>query len=295
MRQKLPPSAFLFPTALLLILFLTNTTIIRSSMQEALLLSYLSVVPSVFPFSVLSGYLMGTLYSGNEPAPLRMIGVLLGLPAGGGSCFLLGALCGFPLGARCVADGYRNGLFSKKEAERMLMFCNNTGPAFLVGGVGSMFGSTVLGWSLYAIQLSLSVLTAVVTRRKAQNKLPVPKLSSPVSFVSCVSKGVDATLTVLGFVLFFSACIGILEAYLPSFLLLPLACLMEISSAANLASAVPYGAVWAAFAVCFSGASVHLQSAAVMSDTDLSMLPYLLGKCLQGLLGGMLAFVIFCH
>ena len=42
----------------------------------------------------------------------------------------------------------------KEEAERLLGFCNNSGPAFIVGAVGAgIFGSPSVGLALYGIHI----------------------------------------------------------------------------------------------------------------------------------------------
>ncbi len=295
MTRKHSSRSLLFPAFALLFTFLLRTEVVRQGVQEGMELSYLAVVPSVFPFAVISSYIMGHTDTAREPRILRPLSRLLSLPPGGATCFILGLLCGFPLGAKCVSDGYRSGLFSKQDAERLLMFCNNTGPAFLVGGIGGLFGSPSIGWTLFAIQCFLVFFTAFLTGRRREYGTAQTYISKPVTFVSAVSSGVHATLTVLGFVLFFSSCIAILKVILPAFPLLAVASLLEVSTASRLASTMPYGGIWCSFAVCFSGISVHLQTAAVMDGTDLSLRPYIVTKCILGFAGALLAFAILRH
>ncbi len=57
----------------------------------------------------------------------------------GGACssaLALGFVGGYPVGARTAIALYENGQCSKTEAERLLAFCNNSGPAFILGGGG---------------------------------------------------------------------------------------------------------------------------------------------------------------
>ncbi len=283
----------LFPAIALLFLFLFESDAVRDGIKEALRLSYMAVIPSVFPFAVLSGYIMGQLSQGEEIGLLRPLSRLFALPRGGATCFLIGMFCGFPLGAKCVGDGYKNGLFTKEEAERMLLFCNNTGPAFLVGGIGAMRGNSTDGWCLFFVQFLLVCSVALITRKKNDTPVSVCHKNEKTSFTQSVSSGVTATLTVVGFVLFFSACIGVAKTFLPEPMLLPFACLFEVSTASHLASHAPYGLVYTAFAVCFSGLSVHLQTTALLSDTNLSLKRYYMTKILLGIFASLI-FFIFC-
>ena len=64
------------------------------------------------------------------PATVTGEAELAGLPD------LLGVTGGYPLGADAVARLRRSGALTREQAERALAFCNNSGPAFLVGAAG---------------------------------------------------------------------------------------------------------------------------------------------------------------
>ena len=60
---------------------------------------------------------------------------------------------------------YDNGIISKKEAERVMTFCNNPGSAFVISAVGvSLFGSLKLGIILYVCVILSSVIVGAVGR-----------------------------------------------------------------------------------------------------------------------------------
>ena len=116
------------------------------AMKDGLKLCANVIVPSLFPFFVLSSLVVElgmSRYLGRllEPvmAPLFRVN---------GSCataLALGFVGGYPVGARTAISLYENGQCSKTEAERMLAFCNNCGPAFILGVVGTgIFGSCLL-------------------------------------------------------------------------------------------------------------------------------------------------------
>ncbi len=54
------------------------------------------------------------------------------------------------MGAKSVIALYENGTCSKVEAERLLSFCTNSGPAFIFGIVGAgVFSGGRIGLLLY--------------------------------------------------------------------------------------------------------------------------------------------------
>lgn len=72
----------------------------------------------------------------------------------------MGIVGGYPVGARAAITSYERGLCTKTECERMLSFCNNSGPAFILGVVGAgVFANSSAGMLLYLAHVlaSLSV------------------------------------------------------------------------------------------------------------------------------------------
>ncbi len=92
------------------------------------------MVPTLFPFMMISSIM---IYSGVDNEIGNMLSFLLkhiykyskyGLYA-----IFMGFLCGFPMGAKVVSELYSNQKLSKQEAQSLLGFCNNIGPAYFLG------------------------------------------------------------------------------------------------------------------------------------------------------------------
>ena len=122
----------------LLVWFLADAGAVRDSVAEALALCARSVVPSLFPFLVASSALLA-LGFGELAAPwlAGLMEPLFRVPGAGSAALVLGLVGGYPIGAKTAADLYRENLVSREEAERLLAFCNNSGPAFILGVVGA--------------------------------------------------------------------------------------------------------------------------------------------------------------
>ena len=109
-----------------------------------------------------------------------------------GSCaaaLVLGLIGGYPVGAKAAADLYRNGRCNESEARRLLGFCNNAGPSFLIGVVGAgIFQSAKLGLLLEGIHIFSALLIGLLyhflpdtrsTHEKRSNRPPQYTLSLP--------------------------------------------------------------------------------------------------------------------
>ena len=91
-----------------------------------------SVLPALLPFFICANF-------------LQNIGVIRYLKSGTFP-FLMSVLSGYPMGAKIVGDLRRSGELSVGEAKRLMSFCSTSGPAFLIGAVGTgMLGSGFLG------------------------------------------------------------------------------------------------------------------------------------------------------
>ncbi|MCM1537007.1 MAG: hypothetical protein NC254_01270 [bacterium] len=90
-----------------------------------------NMVPTLLPFMILSGILTGLQLQELLCRPLRRcFGRLFHTTPNGAYCIIMGFLCGFPMGAFCVADLYQKGQLSKEESQRLIPFCNNIGPVY---------------------------------------------------------------------------------------------------------------------------------------------------------------------
>lgn len=107
-----------------------------SASQKGLKLWLESLMPALLPFMILTGILIHTEGITKIVHPIApFFKVVFGLSPGGTYVFLLGLLCGYPMGAKLCADLYYSGKISRQEANYLLTFCNNPSPAFLVSYV----------------------------------------------------------------------------------------------------------------------------------------------------------------
>lgn len=294
------------------------------AMRDGIRLCGNVILPSLFPFFVLSSLVVElgmSRYLGRllEPvmAPLFRVN---------GNCaaaLALGFVGGYPVGARTAIQIYENGQCSRTEAERMLAFCNNSGPAFILGVVGAgVFGSGTAGLLLYLVHLLASLLVGLLfrfyrfgdgpqTRRSRGPQFQAASFSK--AFPGSVLGAMQSTLNICAFVLFFSVFLRILAhagilrllGGLLSALLAPLGMdqtwaerlltgLVEVSSGvSSLTDGTLSGRLsMAAFMLGWAGVSVHCQVLAFLGDSGLSVRTYLTGKLLHGAFSAALAAVL---
>ena len=95
---------------------------------------YEQMIISLFPFMVLMNLLIKTGLSDYFIKPFYIVlrPFFRNTPE---AIFVIffGFLCGFPLGAKCAVDLYKQGKLSKENAQYLVSFSNNPGPAYMLG------------------------------------------------------------------------------------------------------------------------------------------------------------------
>ena len=146
-KQVLRDSVVLIALLTAALALVTAPTQAMTGAKNGLTLCCNVIIPSLFPFFVLSSLAVDlglAAYLGR-----LLEGVMRPLFRVSGCCAMavvLGFVGGYPLGAKTALELYRQGLCTKTETERLLAFCNNSGPAFILGVVGAgIFGSGQIG------------------------------------------------------------------------------------------------------------------------------------------------------
>lgn len=281
-----------------LVWFLADSAAVRISAQEALQLCAGSVIPALLPFLIVSDLLISLGFGRWLSPHLAGLMALCRLPGCAGSALLLGLLGGYPIGARTAGTLYRQGQLTKAEAERLLTFCNNSNPVFLISVLGvGIFKSVRVGVYLWLIHLLSALLTGLFLRGSAAARSVPPKagLSQEVSvtgaLVSALSHGAGAMLSICTCVVFFYVLLTPLRGLEGPFPTLLIGLTELFSLTPRLTADVP-GLVLSAGCAGWSGLSVLVQTAAVLDEYGLSARPCLRGKAVQGLLSALLAWLL---
>lgn len=255
--------------------------------RDALTLCANILIPSIFPFMVLTNLLISCGFEGMVKAIIkRPFESIFHLNANLACAYFIGLIAGYPQGAYTVCAIYDKGGCTKGEAERAIAFCNNTGPAFVIAGIGGMYGNIKIGVMLYLLQISVSMLYGIVTRPKRISTCPEKADTKEIGFEvipRAVTASVIPMLEICGFVIIFSLLCNLISfAPLPIFAKGFVYVLTEISCGSNFVCNNQLPIALCGFAVTWSGLCVHLQTHAVVKDR-FSMKRYYIGKAVQSI------------
>lgn len=140
---------------LFIFLLLTNPVNSIFLVNTGLTTWYKHMIPSLFPFMVLSGILLRSGVSYQLSAMLYpVLGKIFRLSSNCIYVILMGFLCGFPMGASIIADSLSLKKITEREASLLLAFCNNIGPIYFLSFVTA-------ACPYYPIYITMPIMYAV--------------------------------------------------------------------------------------------------------------------------------------
>lgn len=261
------------------------------------------VIPSLFPFMIVALFISR---SGLSAWIGRLIGPLVSrffkLPAATAGPILLSFIAGYPVGARLTRGLYETGEVTLAQANTMLLFTVNAGPAFVVTAVGQgMFHSSSAGWLLLAIHIFVSLLIGVtvghIRFRQSRPQPPRPqnmdkKTAGIMSaFVDAVSDASLSMLQICGWVVLFSVVLSLLRSSgLPAAPVTLLAGLSEVTTGAAAASSLHSLPLMSAL-LGWAGLSVQFQSLSSLGSLKPDVGCFFTARAVHGLLSMGITFL----
>ncbi len=273
--------------------------------KAGLLLWFNTVLPSIFPFLIITTYLTSHIKSSKS-------NILL---------YICALLSGLPIGAKVAADSVKVKVVSPRKAYFIFTALNNAGPSFIFGYVAnSLFHSKTFGLQLLIITLISSILSSSVIyllygHRFMNHTVNVEIDSSaclqdtniPVShpdssFNNAVLSAILTISGIGGYIILFSIAncflCHLINSLFTDTTTLPacIAALLEITTGTELLVQIRLSdkmkkALISAF-IIFGGLSGLVQTYSVSSDSGLSIIYYVAVKMLAGAIALVLCFIL---
>ncbi|MCH5280248.1 MAG: hypothetical protein J1E61_02175 [Lachnospiraceae bacterium] len=266
------------------------------------------MIPSLLPFMILSSLLIKLNLDELLIKPIAgILRHLYHINDAGIYVLVMGFLCGFPMGAKTAAMEYEAGKLSRREAEFLLAFTNNIGPAYFLSFV---YGSIYVAMPLYAglfCLYGIPLLYGLFLRYTVYSDLPetdyhVEKRSTKkYSFLSALDESVEGGLFQIamlgGYMVLCNLLVLIPKVLFSSHIWAGSFChnLLEISGgllAIKQSAPAPRAAFFFAhISLAFTGISCHLQTFHILGDTGLSKQKYMLHKLILCSIVGIVIYV----
>lgn len=250
-----------------------------------------TVLPSLFPFMVLSDFMVKSdLCSYLKIFPGKFLGFFAGIKDEVTCAVILGLLSGFPVGASMICEMYKGGDISKKDAEKALCVSHNTGPAFPISFIGTyLYGNTAFGVCVYFSQiLSMILLSRIIFKSSKNTEMIVSQSREKVNYTAAltdaIKKSAFCCITVCASIVFWKTVCEFFTVFSPTINAVIIS-FFEFSSGSIAAAEIGgiSGAAIIGFAVGFGGLAAMFQAASFSSDSGLSLSKAFFFKIAQGI------------
>lgn len=283
---------------LLCILIFPQATITGS--KSGLSLWFFTLLPSLLPCMILS------LYIQQFPI-LKRLGYYR-------YTILIGFLCGYPMGAKTACDLYKNCMLTKEQVCRLIGFCNNASPSFLINYVYLQFFSEMLPlWKFlllfYIPPIAVGILMSFA-KKMLQNSFSTvsnqaathtSNLSpcSRIDFDGCILNSFLTITKIGGYILLFSilSCLLLQQINLENRVGYLFASLLEVTSGVcylSQSNYLPNTKLLLCGILCsFGGICTIAQTFSICKEAKFALIFYLAQKLLQIILFCFLFSILF--
>lgn len=265
------------------------------------------LIPSLFPFMFLSDFAVEYGISDRLGKMLSpMTERLFYLPGEAGVTVILSLIGGFPVGASGINALLMQGKITQSQAQRMIYFCVNSGPAFVISVVGAeLYDDVLLGVILFIAQILSSVLIGIILGLIAKRKEPLQKTLkiannkksefAPSFIISC-KNACRSTVNLCALVVLFSAfgalLINSLHFENNSVLELIIKSLLEVTDGCNSLSKSNVPIYFVSLAIGWSGLCVHFQIFSAAESVNIQKIKFFISRIMNGVLSSVITFAL---
>ena len=276
------------------IIFFLNSDIVTKSTYNALVLCFSKLIPSIFPFMILSSIF---LQAGLIKGLLRKKELYFGIDKSILEIILISWISGFLIGPR-----FLNSVNTEEDLTNYYILTSNAGVGFVISFIGNaLWNSVTFGVYLYFVQILSSIIIFKLSKNKVNvyygkelNKTP---LLTSVS--NSIKSGTKVMVEICGFTVFFSIIRNLLTTLTKinsNKLTATISSIMEITSGATTAINIENHvtcAFFTGFAAGFGGLCMCLQVFSLCNN-KISYKRFIIIKFFHGVICGIFssAFVI---
>lgn len=279
----------------LAVLMISFGKAIKDSIYNGLLFSLTTIIPTLFPFFILSDLWTSLFYVNPDGKVCRCFEKMFRANGCAITALISGLICGFPIGVKVLSELYREEKISKQEFEYISGFVNNPSSAFVISGIGAgIYKDIKIGILLYLSIIVSSVITGFIFRpRKISRTKSRENTRQSFNFTESIKNAGLTSINVISCIIFFSALIGFISAIINNDVIVnAISLVLEVTNAVEMISdaghlALSIKLILTSFALGFSGLSVHIQAFGFM-PREISKARYLIMKLTQGVISSLL-------
>lgn len=312
MREKIENVSIVVVLSVFFVLLFVFSKDISSSIIFSISIWKDNLLPSLFPFFVMSDLLLAYGF-------VDIISFFLGaimtkwfyLPKDAAFAFFVSLFSGFPSGSKYVNDLLNTKKISIDDANYLIMFTHFANPFFIVTTIGLFLLSNVkAGYIILISHILSNIIVAFIFRKKKvilnndNNYKKAFYLSSPdkpfiTILTNSIFKSFKTLVNMLGIIMIFLMITTIIKKIIPltgitnGLLSGFLEMTQGVKYISSLDISLPIKASILSAIVSFSGLSVHFQVKSIIDGTDIKYSNFLKARVVQSFISFFLTLAIF--
>lgn len=306
MKKKLFDVIIIFMCLFLLLNVIVKKYLVFESISYALNLWVNNLIPTLFPFFIISDILINYNFTNYIPNFFRKIcKYLLNISDNMITILFLSMISGFPSNARNTRILYDDNEINLDEANHILIFSHFSNPLFILTTIGIFFfNNKAVGLIILISHYLSNFLLAILFRNyfvHQKNCSYIKKYRQNnfgKVFINAIKRAIDTTLLICGIVSMFMLLSAIfnntfsLNSYNSMLIKGIFEITIGIEALSKLSITLIYKAVIASCFLAFGGLSVHIQVLSQIIDTDINYKYFFIGRIFQSIISGFLTYFI---
>ncbi|MBP0979078.1 MAG: hypothetical protein J6C55_00300 [Oscillospiraceae bacterium] len=261
------------------------------------------IVPSLFPFMVICNFIcLSPIVNLISRFLSPITKYIFRLPSNVGCLIFMSFIGGYPMGAKLISEFLSQKQISRETANRLLCFCVNAGPAFVITAIGYMiYNNKKTGVYLLISHILGSIIIGFILgcfNNKNSNKNKYNKiisLSYSQAFVKSVVDSIYSIINISSFVIIFSVIILVIKNIfrfnnIINILLSFLEITVGLNDIVKLDNSLSL--LLASFLISFSGISIICQVFYFIKDHDLDKKKIFIFRIFHGLISVIIIYFI---
>ena len=305
MKKKLFNDFIIVISIVVLIELFVKKVIVYMAISNALTIWVNTLIPTLFPFFIISDILINyniTLYI---PKIFRNIcKKIFNISDEMLTIFLLSMISGFPSNARNTRILYDKEKITLREANHILIFSHFANPAFILITVAIFFfNNKKIGIILLISHYLSNFILGILFRNiggydKKGNEYYLESNKFSDIFIMAIKKAIDNVLTICGILAIFLMLASIiintfnLDGYTGAIIKGIFEITIGIETLSKLDIGVIYKVVISSIFLAFGGISVHMQVISQIIETDIDYKYFFIGRMYQAIISGLISFLL---
>ena len=305
MRRKISNIFIIIITLFILYQIIIKKSLVYSSINYALNIWVNNLIPTLFPFFIISDILINYNFTLYIPKFLRnFLKYLFNITDNMITILVLSIISGFPSNARNTRTLYDNGVIGLEEANHILIFSHFANPLFILTTVAIFFfNDKNIGIVLLISHYLSNFLLGILFRKyfNHNNDNFITDNNSNVFgnvFIGAIKRSIDTILLICGIITIFMILSSVItncfdfNVYNSMIIKGLLEITIGIEAIGKLEISIIYKAVIASCFLAFGGFSVHMQVMSQIANTEIKYRFFFVGRLYQMILSGFITYFI---